>query len=302
MRTLITGAQGFLGQYLLDHIGAEQDIYTLDQRKPSTKCIDYGHKIEHIEGDILRPDTFASKIDTVDSIIHLASVNKAINNREERQLYEVNTVGTLNMLQLAIDKGASSFVFASSAAVYGNKIRLPTKETFSTHPVSIYGLSKLICEQMCRFFTLNHSLSTICLRLSNMYGPGQGPGFVIPDLVCKFRKQNVVDAMNPDSTRDFIYVDDVAEAIVKCFSIRGEKSETINIGSGLETSIKRISQLLARFSKKEVIFKNDHNGGPKRSVLDINKAWRTLDWKPKVQLEEGIERVWAFTQKDRCLS
>jgi nucleoside-diphosphate-sugar epimerase len=282
---------------------AEQSGYALTQNKPLSKCIYLPPNMHWIRGDILHPQTFSTRVEALDVVIHLASFNKAASDLEEKALFQTNTIGTLNMLKLAKEKGASSFIFASSAAVYGDKNRLPISETFSAHPVSIYGLSKMIGEQMCRFFNLNHSLSTICLRISNMYGPGQGPNFVISDLIRKSLKKRIVEVMNPTSTRDFIYVDDVAEAVAKCLSARSRRFELINIGSGIETSIREVSQLIAKFSGRKIIFKSNSKNNTRRSVLDIHKAARILAWKPNVPLGTGLRNTWEFAEKGiRCLT
>lgn len=297
MRLLITGARGFLGQHVLSCLGAEQGGYALTQMKPTPKCVGLAPNMQWIRGDILHPQTFNSKVDALDAVIHLASISKAASDLEDGRLLETNTIGTLNMLKLAREKGASSFIFASSAAVYGDKKRLPIRETSLGRPVSIYGLSKMIGEQMCHFFTLNHSLSTICLRISNMYGPGQGTNFVISDLIRKSLKQKIVEAMNPASTRDFIYVHDVAEAVARCLSAISRGFEVINIGSGTETSVRKISQLIAKFSGRKIVFKSNYKHDTRRSVLDIGKASRILAWKPSVSLETGLKSTWKFAER-----
>lgn len=302
MRLLLTGARGFLGQHVLDRLGAEHDGYALTRMKPTSKHIARARNMQWIRGDILQPQVFTSEVGALDAVIHLASVIKAVNDLEDRRLLETNTIGTLNMLKLAREKGASSFIFASSAAIYGDKKKFPIRETFSPRPVSIYGLSKMIGEKMCHFFTLNHSLSTTCLRISNMYGPGQGPNFVIPDLIHKSFKQKTVEVANPASTRDFIHVYDVVEAVARCVSATSRGSEVFNIGTGVETSMRKISQLIARFSGREIIFKHGHEHGVKRSVLDISKTSKILAWKPKVPLERGLEKTWKFEERGMCLS
>jgi nucleoside-diphosphate-sugar epimerase len=301
MRLLLTGARGFLGQHVLDRLGTEHDGYALTRTKPTSECVARTRNLQWIRGDILEPQAFVNKIDALDAVVHLASAIKAANALEDRRLFETNTIGTLNMLKLAREKGASSFIFASSAAIYGDKKRLPIRETFSSRPVSMYGLSKVIGERMCSFFALDQSFSTICLRISNMYGPGQGPNFVIPDLIHKSFKQKIVEVANPTSTRDFVYVNDVVEAVAKCVSIASRGSEVFNIGSGIETSIREISQLIAQLSGRVIIFKRRHEHAS-RSVLDISKASKGLAWEPKVTLESGLRKTWKSEERGRCLS
>jgi nucleoside-diphosphate-sugar epimerase len=299
MRILITGASGFLGQHVLSCLGAECDGYALAQMKSTPECAGLAPNMEWIRGDILRPQTFASKVNSLDAVIHLAAVNKTTNDLRYEKLLATNTTGVFNMLELARKKSASNFIFASSAAVYGDKRTLPIKETYLPDPVSIYGLSKLIGEQMCSFFSFNYSLATICLRISNMYGPGQGTGFVVSDLIRKSLCQKTVEVTHPEATRDFIYVDDVAEAVARCLSfVGGRGSEVINIGSGVETSIRKISRLIGKFSGRGVVFKKNyaHAHITKRSVLDIDKALRMLDWKPKVSLEAGLRSAWEHAK------
>jgi len=287
MCSFITGAGGFLGKQILRLLDRKYNGYALTRSRPVS-----AQNFHQVKGNILRPHIFTKKLNDIDTVIHLAAINKATSDAEYERLFETNTIGTLNMLELARKKGAKRFIFASSAAVYGDKKTLPLKETFSPNPKSAYGLSKLIGEQICKYYSLTYALPTICLRISNMYGPDQQLNFVVSDLIYKSIKHEVIEVENPTSTRDFIYVDDVAEATIRCLSARTKKFEVINIGSGKEANIRKIAQLVGKFSGKKIIFKKNNRYNVKRSMLDINKARETLNWKPKVSLEKGLKDTW----------
>lgn len=285
MRVLITGANGFLGRQVSQFLDRKYEGYALIRK--SKISVRY---LQQLNGDILRPDEFAKKLKHIDVVVHLAAVNKARTDLEYGKLFETNVAGTFNMLALARRKGVSKFIFASSAAVYGDKKVLPLKETFQPNPRSLYGLSKLVGEQTCMYYGPNHGFSAICLRISNMYGPDQPLGFVVPDLFDKSKSGNVIEVENPSSTRDFVYVEDVARAIERCLD--AHVSGVINVGSGKETSALEIAIQLGKFLGKDVVSRKGMDEKVKRSVLDIGRARKMLCWEPKVSLEEGLKKTW----------
>jgi nucleoside-diphosphate-sugar epimerase len=285
MRVLITGATGFLGRQVSASLDRKHGGYALIRKHGLSM-----RNIRQLNGDILQPCEFEKKLKKIDAVIHLAAISKARTDIECKRLFETNVVGTFNMLELARKKEISKFIFASSAAVYGDKRVQPVKESFSPNPRSLYGLSKSLSEQMCIQYGAIHGFSAVCLRISNMYGPDQPPGFVASDLFVKSKLASVIKVKNPSSTRDFVYVEDVARALEK--GLDSNVSGIINIGSGKETSIQEIAIQLGKFLGRKVVTEKEKDEEVRRSVLDISKARDLLDWEPEMPLEKGLRVTW----------
>lgn len=286
MRVLITGASGCLGTQVSALLDKKHEGYALVRRhKVSVR------NLQELDGDILQPNEFRRKLKNLDAVVHLAAVNRARTDQEFGRLFVTNVVGTFNMLELAKKMSVSKFIFASSAAVYGDKRVQPIKETFSTNPKSIYGLSKLIGERMCMYYAQTCGFSVVCLRIANMYGPYQSLGFVIPDLFAKSNRADIIEVENSSSTRDFVYVEDVARALERCLDI--DVSGVINVGSGKETTVSEIGVQLSKFLGKKAVSKSSTNTKPKRSVLDISRARHILCWEAKMPLEKGLKSTWS---------
>lgn len=285
MRVLITGASGCLGTQVSAFLDKKHDGYALARRNKVSV-----QNLLELDGDILQPNEFGRKLKNLDVVVHLAAVNKARTDQECERLFETNVVGTFNMLELARKMAVSRFIFASSAAVYGDKRVQPIKETFSPYPNSVYGLSKLIGERMCMYYAQTCRFSVVCLRIANMYGPYQSLGFIVPDLFDKSNRADIIEVENWSSTRDFVYVGDVAKALERCLDI--DFSGVINVGSGKETTVSEIAVQLSKFLGKKVVPKRSTNTKIKRSVLDISRARHILGWEPEMPLEKGLKLTW----------
>jgi len=286
-KILITGANGFIGSNLINKIDKKKyNVIALSNQK----TID--SSFESINCDILDYDSLSEKVKDVDIVIHLAAINKTNESIvENRKMLDTNAMGTFNVMNLAKERNAEVVIYASSAAVYGMQEKFPIKEDFNLNPSSLYGLSKLIGEQICKLiFTKSNKI--FILRFGNVYGPRQGLGFVIPDMFSRALKGDF-EVKYSDSTRDFIYVDDATDAIQKCFS--SSSQGTYNISSGVEISIEKIAEIIGKLSKRNFkSFKADIN----RMWLDIKEAEKKLDWKPRITIEEGLKKSFYYFSKE----
>jgi nucleoside-diphosphate-sugar epimerase len=270
-------------------------VSTFLDKKHDGYALTHRHKLsvqnlQQLNGNILQPNEFGKKLKDMDAMVHLAAINKARTDLERERLFVTNVVGTFNMLELARKMVVDKFIFASSAAVYGDKRVQPMKETFSPNPKSLYGLSKLIGERMCMCYGSTYGFSAVCLRISNMYGPDQSSGFIIPDLFDKSNLADIIEVENSSSTRDFVYVGDVARALERCLDV--DVSGVINVGSGKETSVLEIAIQLGKFLGKKVVSKKGADEEVKRSMLDISRARDLLCWEPEMPLEKGLKVTW----------
>ena len=262
MKVAITGADGFLGSAIVKKLRVEKIPFdTFDLKKHN----------------LLKPTTLKSLVINKDVIIHLAAINRG----ENMELCKVNIMGTLSLLEAASKYAPTSkIIFASSFQVYLND--------------SIYGLTKKTSEDLILNYVKKSGLKAIILRLSNVYGPGGRPFYnsVIATFVHLIKTGQTLKINGDGSAkRDFIYVDDAAEAFVKASTIDVKKAEIIDICSGKEVSLNQVLKTLKKASRKKVeILYNE---------AVVEKPWPTthknyklakklLYWEPKINLEKGL--------------
>ena len=305
MRYLVTGGLGFIGSHLVDKLlEAKNSVVVLDSSTDASKI---KHHFENPDLKIIRGD-IRDKLDSVfedrfDAIFHLAaivSVNYSQKNPEET--HSVNSLGTLNVLKHCTNR----FIFASSAAVYGNNSSMPLREDFDPLPISPYASQKLFGEFACKSYFRNRNIKTICLRFFNVYGPRQNSNGDYASLIPKFIQlvnQSQPPTINGDGnqTRDFVYVEDVVNAMILAASSENKDcfGNVFNIGSGAETSVNQITDALIQISKKQIIpVHNPPILEPDKSVADISKAKDVLKWKPQFSLEWGLKQTYDFFIQD----
>ncbi len=211
-----------------------------------------------------------------------------------------NILASLHLLQGCVAAGAAKVIFASSAAVYGEPKRLPIDEEHPCRPTSPYGAAKLSVEHYLRVFRTLHGLEYTILRYANVYGPRQGlrgEGGVVAAFCGRLGEGLSVKIYGDgEQTRDFVYVGDVARANV--LALTKADGETLNIGSGEEVSINRLSRLLQeRFpGSPPPAYHPPRPGDLRRSALDPSRARRLLGWSPQVPLGEGLGETARFYQ------
>lgn len=262
----ITGADGFIGSFV---------VKKFKQKKAKITIFNYK---KHI---LLDSESLKSFVKNQDVIIHLAGVNRATNE----ELLKVNTLGTMSLLEAVLKYSPTTrIIFASTFQVY--------------LPQSYYGLSKKFAEYLLMFFARNYNIKSIVLRLSNVYGPGGKPFYnsVIATFAHLFKNGGVLSINGDGSTkRDFIYVEDVAEAFIKAAQRDFRKNfQTIDICSGKETSLNQVIKILKRLSGKkiEVVY---NKGAKEKPWLTSDKnykmAEKLLKWHPKTNLKKGLTAV-----------
>ncbi len=289
---IVTGGAGFIGSHLVDRLVAD------------------GHEVEVVDNLLLGKKEFVnkkasfSKVDIrdyarlkkvfngVEAVFHLAADPRLpVSIEDPVGTHEINVTGTLNVLLAAKESGVKKVVFSSSCAVYGDQ-SLPISENAIPHPLSPYGLHKLIGEEYCRLFSKLYGLKTVCLRYFNVFGPrklatGSYP-MVIPVFLSQRRKGEAMTIVGDGlQTRDYIYVSDVVEANIKALASEAEDGRAINIGSGKETSVNEIAKLIGG----ENINVPERPGEMKNIRADNTLARELLGWEPSITLEEGIAEL-----------
>ncbi|MDO3411583.1 NAD-dependent epimerase/dehydratase family protein [Saccharibacillus sp. CPCC 101409] len=304
MKVLVTGGYGFIGSFVAERFYKEgYDVYIIDNLSSGNKQnIDFEHKsyILSVEDPkceaIFRANRF-------DAVVHLAAqVNVSTSIRDPVQDAQSNVLGLTNILTLASRYEAGKLIFASSAAVYGTTEQLPIPETSTLEPISPYGINKMIGETYCAKWTEIYGLDTLCFRFSNVYGPRQGnsgEGGVVSIFIKQLLSKSDLN-VNGDGnqTRDFIYVEDVADAIYR--ASYSSMSGTYNLSTRTESSINDlIRELHKLYGETPVHYEPPREGDIYRSVLDNRRVMQALDWAPKYHLQTGLQRMFERTRQER---
>lgn len=303
MKVLITGGAGFIGHHVavyLKRLG--YDVVCLDNLSRASRDAlkvlrDDG--IELLIGDVVNysslRDVFTSLRPEV--VVHaaaLVSVEESFEKPEE--YFNKNVVGTLNIVRSVVEYGIRRLIYISSAAVYGDPVRLPIREDHPTSPKSPYGLSKLFGEEVVKLYSRLYNFNFIILRLFNVYGPRQ-PLNQYSGVILKFvhnARRNLPLTVYGDGnqTRDFVHVVDVCRA-VELSILSKYVNEVYNVGSGKPISINELVKIISTVKKSDVgvIYMPPRIGDIIHSYADISKAGTYLGFKPSIAIEEGIKEL-----------
>jgi len=301
---LITGGAGFIGSHLalfLARSGAVVRVLDNFSAGRRENLSDLTTKITMAEGDIRNRDLVRQLMDGVDVVFHLAAVAAvAPSIKDPLTCNEVNVGGTLNVLAAARDTGVRRVVIASSAAVYGPEPPVPTPETSSCVPASPYAVSKAAGEHYARVFAKLYGVEAVSLRLFNVYGPRQNPASEYSGVVSRFLErllQGEALAVDGDGeqSRDFVFVDDVVQALTLAAEVPGISGEVFNVATGRRTSINELATTLAAVVAPEKQIGPVHRaaraGDVRHSCANIGKANRDLGYAPRYSLAEGLART-----------
>jgi len=269
---LVTGADGFIGQHL------------------TATLLRSGYDVQLID-DIFQPVKPRGKLHAV---IHLAGVSLARHFKEDPHTsFNVNLMGTLTFLELARQSGAH-FVFASSSAVYGNPRSLRVSEAHPLRPINAYAKSKVMGEILCEEYAKLMSAPVTVLLFFNVFGQGQRSEFIIPSIVKSITDNSPVNLRNPNSKRDFLYIDDLNEAIKRVIKSKLKGFHVFNVGNGQSHAVKEIVKEMMLLTRKNISWKKI--SGPKMAEVrainaDIKAIKREVGWTPKISLREGLKRI-----------
>ncbi len=295
MRFLITGGAGFLGAALANRLARDghtvrvlDDLTTGDPDRLARNVL-------FTRGDVADVPKLWTLLQDVDCVYHLAarvSVPESI--LYPREYNAVNVGGTVAVMEAIRDAGVKRVVLASSGAIYGAQPQQPVHEDLPPNPDSPYAVSKLAAEHYVRTIGALWNIETVCLRIFNAYGPGQALPASHAPVIPQFIKQalsggSIVVFGEGGQTRDFVYIDDVIDALEAAALARQVDREVINIGSGEETSIDSLIDLIGRLIHNPIVpLRNTSGGGVKRLWANIGKAHALLNYHPKVSLAEGL--------------
>lgn len=302
MHYLVTGGAGFIGSHLLDLLLQEGHEVTVVDSLIDSGWKNIAHQLGNQElhyhkEDITQEYTAIFERHHFSGIFHFAALSSVpYSFHHPQETKRVNYGGTCAMIEACIQYQVPRFVFASSAAVYGDAATLPTKETVPYAPLSPYAEHKMKSEEACSEAHRTCGLESIALRFFNVYGPRQrvGGGYaaVVPSFILAARHNQAMSIYGDgEQTRDFLYVRDAAAAAYA--AMLSEKAElygtACNIGSGTETKIYTLASIIRNEMKPYLgVCYKDPAPGPRRSCADISRAKRLLGWHPRIMLEEGL--------------
>ncbi len=295
MRILVTGGAGFIGSHLVDELSEDKDnrIIILDNfYKGSLDNIKQHLKIKDItiiRGDVRDYNSFKG-IGKVDVVYHLAAQsNVAGSFFKPDYAFSSNVTGTYNALKYSSEQKVKRFVFSSSREVYGNPKYVPVDEEHPLNPINMYGATKVCGEALCRAFSRNGVDFTI-LRIANSYGP-RDKDRVIPIFIKNAKNNKNLQLIGGQQVLDFIWIRDVINEMVKISKNAKFKGETINIGTGIGTSIEELAKIIIRLtnSKSKIIRKNTRSFDVQKFIAKSSKIKLKT-----TKLVDGLKKTIGF--------
>lgn len=303
MQTLITGAAGFLGSALANRLAAEgvtvRGVDDLSTGDPGV----LSPEVHFTRGDVNDRPKLWTLLQDIDCVYHLAArvlVPESV--LYPREYNQVNVGGTVSLMEAMRDVGVRRVVFISSGAIYGDqKQPQPVKETASPNPRSPYAVSKLAAEYYVQTIGALWGIETVCLRVFNAYGTGQHLPPVHAPVIPNFLRQaalngTLVVAGDGSQTRDYVYIDDVVNAMIAAATAPDLNHQVINVGSGVATSVRDLVRLVLETTggKPEVVYNPRSEGGPAHLCADLTRASQKLGYQPRVSLEEGLRLTYEL--------
>ncbi len=299
MNILITGGAGFIGSHisrlLLDR-GQKVALYD-NLTKSTTTFID--KRALYINGSLHDKKLLIKSLKGVDAVIHMASfIEVGESVKEPEKFTENNILGSVTLLEAMREANVKKIIFSSSACVYGTPTKLPITEAAPISSANPYGASKIAVEQMCQAYNYLYSFDTIILRYFNPYGPQEAhlpethaiPNFILAAL----KKQPIPLYWKGEQVRDFIYVEDLAEAHIAPLNLSGYNVFNVGTESGTKIIdvVNTISDILGY--KMEITDLGERPGDVPANYASSEKLRKATGWKPKVPLREGLEKTVAW--------
>jgi UDP-glucuronate decarboxylase len=304
MKILLTGAAGFLGSHISKKlIDNNHEVIGLDDLSTgSIKNIEQliNHpKYSFIEHDVRIP--YQAK---VDAILNFACPASPVNYQKDPvRTIETNFLGMINLLHLANETGAR-IIQASTSEIYGDPTQSPQKESYwgNVNPIGIrscYDEGKRAAETLCFDYRRQHNLDTRVIRIFNTYGPNMaiGDGRVVSNFIVQALRNEPINIYGDGKqTRSFCYVSDLVEGIYKLLQLDKNPDTPINLGNPNEFTILELAKVVIEItnSKSEIVNNPLPQDDPKQRCPDISLAKSTLNWKPTIELREGIEKTAAY--------
>jgi NAD dependent epimerase/dehydratase len=303
-RVLVTGAGGFIGSHLVEHlIEAGSNVRALVRytSRGSAGFLDgseLAREAEVVPADLRDSDAVRAAVDGVEVVFHLgALIGIPYSYVHPQETVDTNVLGTLNVLLAARDAGADRVVHTSSSEVYGTARTTPMDEGHPLHGQSPYAASKIGADQLAESFFLSYELPVVTLRPFNTYGPRQSARAVIPTIITQGLRGDTVELGNLDPRRDFTFVTDTVAAFALAATSDAAVGQTINLGTSQAVSIGELVTIVGEILGKRLVPRADPSRERRRGseveelLSDNTLARELLSWAPAVELRDGLERT-----------
>jgi len=301
---LVTGGAGFIGSHLCEELVRRGERVRVVDSLITGKRANLAHlpAVEFIEGDLADIGVAHRAAAGVDYVLHQAaipSVPRSVSDPITSN--RANIDATLSILVAARDAGVKRLVYAGSSSAYGDQPTLPKREDMPTRPLSPYALQKLVGEQYLSLFTKLYGLDTVTIRYFNVFGPRQDPSSPYSGVISLFMKA-LLEGRQPviygdgEQTRDFTYVANVVDGVLRACHAPGIAGEVMNVATGGRISLNELLRTLCDLVgvKTEAVFKEPRAGDVRDSQADIARANALTGYVPVVDLREGLQRTLAW--------
>ncbi len=304
-KILVTGAGGFIGSHLVEHLkslGAEVRAfirYTSSGSIGNLRFIPNYEEIDVFYGDLNDPYAVRKALKDIDYVFHLASlISIPYSYVNPREYFENNVRFILNILQSVEDMGTEFVVHTSTSEVYGTAQYVPMDEKHPLKGQSPYSASKIAADKVAESFFLSFQIPVVTIRPFNTFGPRQTSRAVIPTIITQLLQGKDLRLGDITTTRDFLYIKDLIQGFTRSVEKRETiRGMTINLGTGLEMSIESIAQqLISRINPEAKILVDERKLRPelsevRRLCAKVSLAQEYLNWKPSYTLEQGLEET-----------
>src|SRR5262245_38060568 len=303
MRILVTGGAGFIGRHIAEYFQDRAEVRVLDNLRSGLKSNLSGLYCQFMVGSVLDRDLVREAMTGVDFVFHLAAIASVQESMQKpNECAEINTRGTVIVLEEAARAGVKKLIFSSSAAIYGDNPTNPKIESMPAEPKSPYATSKYEAERHCRSFTDKGRLPTVALRYFNVFGPYQNPrseyAAAVPAFIEKaIRNEPITIFGDGLQTRDFIYIKDVVEANA-FFALKSQATGVFNVACGKQMTITDLVLTIRNLAKSSstIEYRAERPGDVKHSVAGVDKT-QTAGFKPVCDLAGGLRATIEFFRK-----
>jgi nucleoside-diphosphate-sugar epimerase len=298
---LVTGGAGFIGSHLAEELLRRGERVRIVDNLITGKRENLAHlqEAEFVHGDLADLDVARRAVEGIEYVLHQAAIPSVPRSVQDPiTSNRANVDASLNVLVAARDAGVRRVVYAGSSSAYGDTPTLPKVETMPTTPLSPYALQKLVAEQYCQMFTQLYGLETVTIRYFNVFGPRQDPSSPYSGVISLFIRA-LVDGRPPTiygdggQTRDFTYVANVVDGVLRACHAPAASGEVINVATGGRISLNELFQVVKAVTSAKVdpIYAEVRAGDVRDSQADIGKARRLLGYEPIVSFEQGLEKT-----------
>ena len=298
---LVTGGAGFIGSHLSEELVRRgHQVRVADSLVTGKRTnLDHIPGVEFLQGDLANIDVAHQAVKGCDYVLHQAAIPSVPRSvKDPLTSNRANVDGTLNVLLASRDAGVKRLVFAASSSAYGNTPTLPKHEKMPTNPLSPYALQKVIGEQYLQMFTRLYGLETVAIRYFNVFGPRQDPTSPYSGVISVFATA-LLENRSPtiygdgEQTRDFTYVANVVDGVLRACDAPAASGEVINVATGGRVSLNQLFEEMRKLIGVDVkpTYAQPRAGDVRDSQADITKAADLLGYQPIVTFEDGLAKT-----------